>query len=99
MSGEVFLETQENEFEEQEQNRRLYVALTRAREAVILTSTIDLTKEGISPRYTRKITNALFEEPPLSAGEHQFEYGGNLAGCMRVVEGSGKRMSQFRLKV
>ena len=87
----MFLETQENEFEEQEQNRRLYVALTRAREAVILTSTIDLTKEGISPRYTRKITDALFEEPPLSAGEHPFEYGGNLAGCMRVVEGSGKK--------
>ena len=87
----MFLETQENEFEEQEQNRRLYVALTRAREAVILTSTIDLTKEGISPRYTRKITDALFEEPPLFAGEHQFEYGGNLAGCMRVVQGSGKK--------
>ena len=87
----MFLETQENEFDEQEQNRRLYVALTRAREAVILTSTIDLTKEGISPRYTRKITDALFEEPPLSAGEHQFEYGGNLAGCMRVVQGSGKK--------
>ena len=87
----MFLETQENEFEEQEQNRRLYVALTRAREAVILTSTIDLTKEGISPRYTRKITNALFEEPPLSAGEHQFEYGGDLTGCMRVVQGSGKK--------
>lgn len=87
----MFLETQENEFEEQEQNRRLYVALTRAREAVILTSTIDLTKEGISPRYTRKITDALFKEPPLSAGEHQFEYGGDLAGCMRVVQGSGKK--------
>ena len=87
----MFLETQENELEEQEQNRRLYVALTRAREAVILTSTIDLTKEGISPRYTRKITDALFEEPPLSAGEHPFEYGGNLAGCMRVVQGSGKK--------
>ena len=87
----MFLETQGDEAEEQEQNRRLYVALTRAREAVILTSTIDLTKEGISPRYTRKITNALFEEPPLSAGEHQFEYGGNLAGCMRVVQGSGKK--------
>ena len=87
----MFLETQENEFEEQEQNRRLYAALTRAREAVILTSTIDLTKEGISPRYTRKITDALFEDPPLSAGEHPFEYGGNLAGCMRVVEGSGKK--------
>ena len=87
----MFLETQENEFEEQEQNRRLYVALTRAREAVILTSTIDLTKEGISPRYTRKITDALFEDLPLSAGEHPFEYGGNLAGCMRVVQGSGKK--------
>ena len=87
----MFLETQENAFEEQEQNRRLYVALTRAREAVILTSTIDLTKEGISPRYTRKITDALFEEPPLSAGEHPFEYGGDLAGCMRVVQGSGKK--------
>ena len=87
----MFLETQENEFEEQEQNRRLYVALTRAREAVILTSTISLTKEGISPRYTRKITDALFEDPPLSAGEHSFEYGGNLAGCMRVVQGSGKK--------
>lgn len=87
----MFLEAQENEAEEQEQNRRLYVALTRAREAVILTSTIDLTKEGISPRYTRKITNALFEETPLSAGEHPFEYGGDLAGCMRVVEGSGKK--------
>lgn len=87
----MFLETQENEFEEQEQNRRLYVALTRAREAVILTSTIDLTKEGINPRYTRKITDALFGDPPLSAGEHQFEYGGNFAGCMRVVQGSGKK--------
>ena len=87
----MFLETQENEFEEQEQNRRLYVALTRAREVVILTSTIDLTKEGISPRYTRKITDALFKELPLSAGEHPFEYGGNLAGCMRVVQGSGKK--------
>ena len=87
----MFLETQGNEAEEQEQNRRLYVALTRAREAVILTSTIDLTKEGISPCYTRKITNALFEEPPLTAGEHQFEYGGNLSGCMRVVQGSGKK--------
>ena len=87
----MFLETQGDEAEEQEQNRRLYVALTRAREAVILTSTIDLTKEGISPRYTRKITNALFEEPPLSAGEHPFEYGGDLTGCMRVVQGSGKK--------
>ena len=87
----MFLETQGNEAEEQEQNRRLYVALTRAREAIILTSTIDLTKEGISPRYTRKISNALFEEMPLSVGEHQFEYGGNLAGCMRVVQGSGKK--------
>ena len=95
----MFLETQENEFEEQEQNRRLYVALTRAREAVILTSTIDLTKEGISPRYTRKITNALFEEPPLSAGEHQFEYGGNLAGCMRVVQGSGKKDEPIQVEV
>ena len=87
----MFLETQGNEAEEQEQNRRLYVALTRAREAIILTSTIDLTKEGISPRYTRKISNALFEEMPFSVGEHQFEYGGNLAGCMRVVQGSGKK--------
>ena len=87
----MFLETQGDEAEEQEQNRRLYVALTRAREAVILTSTIDLTKEGISPRYTRKITDALFEEPPLSAGEHPFEYGGDLTGCMRVVQGSGKK--------
>lgn len=94
----MFLEAQENEFEEQEQNRRLYVALTRAREAVILTSTIDLTKEGISPRYTRKITNALFEETPLSAGEYQFEYGGNLAGCMRVVQGSGKKDEQIQVK-
>ena len=87
----MFLETQGDEAEEQEQNRRLYVALTRAQEAVILTSTIDLTKEGISPRYTRKITDALFEEPPLSAGEHPFEYGGDLTGCMRVVQGSGKK--------
>jgi len=87
----MFLETQGDEAEEQEQNRRLYVALTRAREAVILTSTIDLTKEGISPRYTRKITDALLEEPPLSAGEHPFEYGGDLTGCMRVVQGSGKK--------
>lgn len=94
----MFLETQENEFEEQEQNRRLYVALTRAREAVILTSTIDLTKEGISPRYTRKITDALFEEPPLSAGEHPFEYDGNLAGCMRVVQGSGKKDEPIQVK-
>lgn len=87
----MFLEDQENEAEEQEQNRRLYVALTRAREAVILTSTTELTKEGISPRYTRKITDALFEEVPLSVGEHSFEYGGDLAGCMRVVQGSGKK--------
>ena len=94
----MFLENQENEAEEQEQNRRLYVALTRAREAVILTSTIDLTKEGISPRYTRKITDALFKEPPLSAGEHQFEYGGNIAGCMRVVEGSGKKDEPIHVK-
>ena len=94
----MFLEDQENEAEEQEQNRCLYVALTRAREAVILTSTIDLTKEGISPRYTRKITDALFEETPLSAGEHLFEYGGNLTGCMRVVEGSGKKDEQIQVK-
>ena len=94
----MFLEAQENEAEEQEQNRCLYVALTRAREAVILTSTIDLTKEGISPRYTRKITDALFEETPLSAGEHLFEYGGNLTGCMRVVEGSGKKDEQIQVK-
>ncbi|WP_314053591.1 UvrD-helicase domain-containing protein [Lancefieldella parvula] len=94
----MFLEVQENEAEEQEQNRCLYVALTRAREAVILTSTIDLTKEGISPRYTRKITDALFEETPLSAGEHSFEYGGNLTGCMRVVEGSGKKDEQIQVK-
>ncbi|WP_311396735.1 UvrD-helicase domain-containing protein [Lancefieldella parvula] len=94
----MFLEAQENEAEEQEQNRCLYVALTRAREAVILTSTIDLTKEGISPRYTRKITDALFEETPLSAGEHSFEYGGNLTGCMRVVEGSGKKDEQIQVK-
>ncbi len=61
LGGECSQRLKENEFEEQEQNRRLYVALTRAREAVILTSAIDLTKEGIGPRYTRKITDALFE--------------------------------------
>lgn len=86
-----FLEAQEELVEEQEMIRRLYVALTRAKEVVILTTELEETKNSIGPNYSVKIMKTLFDEIPSEAGEHAFEYGGEQVGCMRMVVGSGKK--------
>ncbi len=59
-----------------EKTRLLYVALTRAREALIVGMTYATTKTGTSPRLAGDVINALYAggEPPL--GDSLLDYGG-----------------------
>ena len=76
------------EAETREDGRLLYVALTRAKECVILC--LDATEKkggGLSPAMTQQIADAVFGERPV-AGEGAFEYGGRAAGLVRCVDAS-----------
>ena len=82
------METSRAEAESREDGRLLYVALTRARECVILCLSATEKKGGeLSPAMTQQIAGTVFGDRPV-AGEDAFEYGGRAAGLVRCVDAS-----------
>ena len=82
------METERTEGETREDGRLLYVALTRAKECVILA--MDVTEkrdESLSPKMADEICHTLFAERPR-AGEGTFAYGGVASGLVRTVDAS-----------
>ncbi len=72
--------------EEREDGRLFYVALTRAKECVVLCLSATEKKGGeLSPKMTGAIAEGLFGERPL-AGNGRFEYGGVADGLVRCVD-------------
>ena len=72
----------------QEKARLLYVALTRAREALVLAMSVATSKSGISSELAEGVTRALFEGdlpelPP--AGQCMVDYGGTEPALVRHV--------------
>ena len=69
----------------QEKARLLYVALTRAREALVLAVNVATSKSGISSDLAAGVVDAVFggELPP--EGEGAFGYGGTAPGSVRHV--------------
>ena len=82
----VLMEGERREDEAREDGRLLYVALTRAKECVILCLNATVKKDGsLSPAMTGRIAEALFGETPV-AGEGRFAYGGVADGLVRCVD-------------
>ena len=80
------MEADYSEGQAREDGRLLYVALTRARECVILAlGATELSKGGVSPAMTQQVLSGVFVERPV-AGEGSFDYGGAEAGLVRVVD-------------
>ena len=72
--------------DEREAGRLLYVALTRAKECVILSLDVTEAKDGrLTPAMAGTVANSLFAEHP-GAGEGRFEYGGARLGLVRCVD-------------
>ena len=86
----ALLSERDHEEDVAEQARLLYVALTRAREALVLSLPVKkLAKRRadgttISPRMAEPIVGALLGDFP-EAGEATFGYGGSRAGVVRMV--------------
>ena len=80
------MEAEHAEAESREDGRLLYVALTRARECVILAlGATELAGGRLSPAMTNQVAEGLFAERPL-AGEGAFDYGGREPGLVRCVD-------------
>ena len=80
------MEAEHREAEGREDGRLLYVALTRARECVILAlNASERSKGGLSPAMTEQVAAGLFPERPHS-GEDSFDYGGAALGLVRCVD-------------
>lgn len=78
-----FLERDEKERDEAEVGRLLYVALTRAREALVVGVTAKIQKSKVVPLPAGALLDQLFGGVP-DAGCHPFSYGGALQGVARV---------------
>ena len=80
------LESEQAEAEEREEGRLLYVALTRARECVVLCLSGMEGKDGaLKPAMTQAVAEGLFADRPLP-GEGAFDYGGAAPGLVRCVD-------------
>lgn len=79
------MEAEAKEADGREDGRLLYVALTRARECVILSLDCTKTKSGLSPKKAGLIADTLFAGD-LPSGESSFEYGGAHSGLVRAVD-------------
>lgn len=80
------LETTRREEDAREDGRLLYVALTRAKECVILAlNATQRSKGGLSPAMTDTVAAGLFGAAP-SAGNSAFSYGGAADGLVRCVD-------------
>ena len=82
----IYLDAKKKEEAELEDGRILYVALTRAKECVILClNANELANGSLSPKMTGTIANEMFGERPL-AGDARFPYGGKAEGLVRCVD-------------
>lgn len=69
-----------------EKTRLLYVALTRAREALIVGCNVAAKKDGMNPALACGFLDALLPGGVPAAGEHRFGYGGTEPGRLRVID-------------
>ncbi|OFK24161.1 UvrD-helicase domain-containing protein [Olsenella sp. HMSC062G07] len=76
-----------------EKARLLYVALTRAREALVLGLGVTVSKESVKPELAAGVLGALVGDALPSPGVHPLDYGGSEPARLRVVstmaEGTG----------
>ena len=80
------MEAERLEDERREDGRLLYVALTRAKECVILCLSATEGKGGaLLPTMAQEVCSGVFAERPV-AGEGRFDYGGAAAGLVRCVD-------------
>lgn len=73
------------EQEAAEKTRLLYVALTRAREALVLGLGVTQSSSGASPALAANVLGALAGTPTPVPGESSLEYGGSEPGRLRCV--------------
>lgn len=77
--------------EQEEKTRLLYVALTRAVEALVVGISFDVTKAGLSPELAARTIGALWGEGSVAAedlppiGESRIDYGGSEPALVRHV--------------
>lgn len=84
-----FLVNASREGDQQEMARLLYVAITRARESVILGLTVQVSAKGeYSPRLAAEVVGTLFGGALPSPGESQLDYGGSQPARVRHVVAS-----------
>lgn len=82
----LFLEEQDAAAEAAEKIRLLYVALTRAKEAVILHVPLMLSSKSITPVLGAQVGTLLFGDVrELAAGVHELNCDAGAQGCARVV--------------
>lgn len=79
------LEEIKEDRDRQEAARLLYVALTRAREALVIGINTDIHKSGISPKLTAYYLSSLVGEVPKELGVTRFDYGGQEEGVIETV--------------
>ena len=80
--------------EADEKVRLLYVALTRAREALVLSVPVIVQKKGLKPQLAKDVTSALFEDGLPEPGLSPVDYGGSreaLVRCVRMTPGDDAR--------
>lgn len=72
--------------DDEERTRLLYVALTRAREALIVGCNLSSTKSGMGPDLACALVRALLPQGLPEVGESRFDYGGSEPGRLRLIE-------------
>ena len=82
----LYLEERDNAEEAAEKVRLLYVALTRAREALVVSFSTQVEKNGLSPVLAGQVYRALFGDEVVEAGLSEFDYGGSRPGVVRCLE-------------
>lgn len=78
-----FLEARESNGELAEKGRLLYVALTRAREALILGVSVTTSASGLGPKVAATVIGSLFGGMLPEAGETRLDYGGSAPAIVR----------------
>lgn len=82
---------QNEEADAAERTRLLYVALTRAQEALVVGVNVAVSKSGgPKPELAREFLDALLPGGIPEPGEHALDYGGEEAGTLRVISVSGR---------
>lgn len=79
------LEEIKKDADRQEAARLLYVALTRAREALVIGINTNMNKNGITPKLAAYYLSSLVGEVPKELGVTRFDYGGQEEGVVETV--------------